>query len=331
MHCTSCNNTYPLEKGMPHLYIDDEKWRPKAQEATGWVTHTKNLNLYNPELDGIDYLAPDYPAEPWIRIKQSFEAALKLLQLTGKETILDLGAGKGWASKQLALLGCNVVALDITPDEMVGLGRAKALMTKAETYFERLLGDGENLPFFANSFDIVFCCGSIHHSSNLPLLMANIHRILKPNGRLCAINEPCIDILTDEKAILAEVAADELALDINENRPNLIKYINALWQNNFNILTAFPAQSIPIPREQIPNWALSLNATFRRLPFRTMLSFLNETKSFLLREIKAFQLNGRPYLKVRLNPPREKTARSLWSVLLWCNTELIFLAQKTET
>jgi ubiquinone/menaquinone biosynthesis C-methylase UbiE/uncharacterized protein YbaR (Trm112 family) len=330
LRCQKCNMVYPLENGMPLLYVDDEKWMPKAREAAGWVTHLKNLNLYDPERDGIDYVAPDFPAEPWLRIKNSFDTALEELKLTGKETILDLGAGNGWAAKNLALTGCTVVALDITTDKNVGLGRAKVLMNKAGTYFDRIIGDGENLPFHPNTFDVVFCCGSIHHSSDIPLLMANIGRILKPNGRLCAINEPCIDVLANEQHVLAAGTAEELALGINENRPNLIGYATSLWQNGFEILTAFPSQSTDKSPERITMWAYNLNATWRGWPYKGLRSFIGESLRFGKREVKAFILNGLPYIKVRLNSPKEETARKLWAVLLWCNTELILLARKTE-
>jgi ubiquinone/menaquinone biosynthesis C-methylase UbiE/uncharacterized protein YbaR (Trm112 family) len=268
LQCKQCQTTYPLAKGMPYLFIDDEKWVPKAREAAGWVTHLKNLNLYEPEQEDVDFLIPDYQDEIWIRIKKSFNEALDLLKLKKGETILDLGAGKGWAAKQFALMGCRTVALDITDDERAGLGRGKALMDEAGIFFERIIGDGENLPFHSGVFDVVFCCGSIHHSSDLPLLLANVGRILKPGGRFCAINEPCIDILADEKTILSRVTAEELALGINENRPNLIRYAAALWQNNFEIVTAFPAQSIGKNPKQIAAWAYQLAAVWRGLPYR---------------------------------------------------------------
>lgn len=330
LRCTICTSTYPLEKGIPLLYVDDEKWAPKAREAAGWITHLKSRDLYEPDRDGIDFVAPDFPAEPWIRIKQSFEAALEQLKLTGEETILDLGAGKGWASKHLALMGCNVVALDITADEMVGLGRAKALMKKAGVYFDRVIGDGENLPFHPNTFDVVFFCGAIHHSSHMPLLMENVSRILKPGGRVSAINEPCIHILADEEEVVAEAAGEELALGINENRPNLIKYAAALWQNDFTIVSAFPAQSFGRTPEQIGEWAYDLAATWRGLPYKGLPNLILESLRFAKRELKALLLNGLPYLKIRQKSPIEPTARKLWAVLLWCNTELIFLARKTE-
>ena len=330
LQCKNCRAIYPLEKGMPHLFVQDDNWTPKAQEAAGWITHLKNLNLYEPERTDVDFLIPDYHDEIWIRIKKSLQAAFNLLKLTGQETILDLGAGKGWAAKQFALLGCQVVALDVTADERVGLGRGKAIMDEAGTYFERLIGDGENLPFHPNTFDIVFCCGAIHHSSDLPLLMANIRRILKPNGRLCAINEPCIDILANEEKILAEFAAEELALGINENRPNIIKYTSSLWQNGFDILAAFPGQSIGKSPEEIGVWAFGEAATWRGLPYKGLRNLVLETLRFAKREMKALKLNGLPYIKVRLKSPKDRTAQKLWAVLLWCHTELIFLARKTE-
>jgi hypothetical protein len=160
--------------------------------------------------------------------------------------------------------------------------------------------------------------------------MENIGRILKPGGRLCAINEPCINILADEKTMLSEVAGEELALGINESRPNLIKYAAALWQNDFEILTAFPAQSIGKTPEQIAVWAYQLAAVWRGLPFKGIRPFFRETFSFARREMKALNINGLLYLKTRIKAPKEATARLLWAVLLWCHTELIFLARKTE-
>jgi hypothetical protein len=144
------------------------------------------------------------------------------------------------------------------------------------------------------------------------------------------LHEPCIDILADEKQVLEDVAADELALGINENRPNLIKYTDALWQNNFDIQTAFPAQSIDKSREQITIWAYDVAATWRGLPYKGMGNLIMESLRFAKRELKALLLNGVPYIKIRLKSPKERTARNLWAVLLWCETELIFLTRKRE-
>ena len=104
---------------------------------------------------------------------------------------------------------CRAVALDIVPDANVGLGRGRALMEDADVYFERVIGDGERLPFNPESFDLVFSHASLHHSSNLPLLLQNVSRVLRPGGRLCAI-EPSISILESEEKVLARDATPEL-------------------------------------------------------------------------------------------------------------------------
>lgn len=219
---------YPIRRGLAHLHLNDDSWTVKATEAEGWVTFHKNLGFYDVVEDAVDLHIPYYPEQPWIDVAYSFDVAMKQLALTGEETILDLGAGRGWAAKAFALRGCRAAALDVAPDENVGLGRARALMDHAGVYFDRIIGDGENLPFFPESFDLVFCSATLHHSSNLPLLLQNAGRVLKPGGRLCAMHEPCISVLEDEGAILARDAAQETSVGINETRPNLLQYVAAL-------------------------------------------------------------------------------------------------------
>ncbi|MCI0647387.1 MAG: methyltransferase domain-containing protein [Chloroflexi bacterium] len=240
LRCFQCGSFFPILQGIPHLYLSDEQWLSKAREAEGWVTIHKEQGIYEPGgEDAIDLQAPYFPEEPWISVAQGFDIALEQLKLTGEETILDLGAGRGWAAKHFARLGCRVVALDIVPDENVGLGRAWALMKHAGIYFSPVLGDGERLPFKPNVFDLIFCAAALHHSSNLLLLLQNIHRVLADGGRLCAINEPCISIISNEQAALASGAAHELRLGINETRPNFLQYRRALHSSNFQIVTAF--------------------------------------------------------------------------------------------
>lgn len=228
-------HTYNIENGMPHLYVDDERWVSKAVEAAGWVQFHKDAGIYEIVDDPVDLKIPYFAEEPWYSIGKQFDYVIDQLNLTGNERVLDLGAGRGWAAKQFALRGCDVVALDIVPDENVGLGRAKALMENAGTYFERLIADGENMPFQANQFDLVFCAATLHHTSYLVLLLTEVQRILKNGGRLCAINEPCIDILQDEAAVINADAGDEIKYGINERRPNIVGYCHALSQSGLLI------------------------------------------------------------------------------------------------
>jgi len=235
LRCIGCGTIYCVRSGIPHLYIEDEQWVPKAREAQGWVDYHKERDIYIQPEDAVDLKIPYYPEEPWIGVGHSFDIALKHLSAFLKPgmAVLDLGAGRGWAAKQFALRRCQAVALDITDDENIGLGRAWALMKHANVRFDPIIADGERLPLLPESFDLVFCAAALHHTSDLPLFVSNIHRVLRPGGILCAIREPCIAIDQSAERVLRQDAGPELKHGINEQRPNFLEYWSALRHAGF--------------------------------------------------------------------------------------------------
>jgi SAM-dependent methyltransferase/uncharacterized protein YbaR (Trm112 family) len=327
LSCTRCNSTYLVNEGLPHLYVNDETWQPKAEEAEGWVALHKDLDIYDVVEDSVDLKIPYYPEEPWIGVARSFDIALNKLNLTGSETILDLGAGRGWASKEFAKRGCKIVALDITSDNNVGLGRAKALMDEAGVYFDRLIADGENLPFNENSFDLVFCAATLHHSSNLPLLCQNIEQVLKPNGRLCAINEPCISIIDSAKKVLARDASHELRVGINETRPNLKAYEQALAHSGFRGVQMRPVQGMTMNGHELLAWGQDLGAIAPdfSLLFRQPRRLVLQLGRFLARRLIALG-RGSLFDARRYAASVSQTSVET-AVLLWVGGEMFLLAQ----
>lgn len=326
--CPACQATYPVQDGMPHLYVNDEAWQPKAKEAQGWVTIHKDLGIYDVAEAAVDLKIPYYPEEPWIKVGQAFDIALETLALSGDELILDLGAGRGWASKHFAKHGCRVVALDVVPDTSVGLGRARALMDDAQTYFDRVIADGENLPFFDQKFDLVFCAAALHHSSHLQLLMRNIGRVLKPGGRLCAINEPCLSVLSDEAEILERDAAHELEVGINETRPDLVDYNQALEQAGLYMLAACPLMAKTMDDETLRTWARTLGAErpfFRQRPLRQQLAGWVKFFSYRLLALRAAGRSRLHYFQ-----PQDERQRLEMGILLWVGGELFLLAGKPD-
>ncbi len=255
--CSQCGKGYPVINGIPHLYIEDELWQSKAREAQGWISLYQDAGAYE-GIDINDSNLPYYPDESWQRFAKNFDAALVNLELSGTEIVIDLGAGRGWAAKHFAQAGCRVVAVDIFDDERIGLGRAWALMKDANVYFDPLVGDGERLPFFPSSIDIVFCSATLHHSSNMKLLLENIYRVLKPGGRLCAINEPAISILESEETLLAQSAAVELQHGINENRPNLLEYFTCLKEVGFGKTITWKTSSLEMSNAEMRDLARTI-------------------------------------------------------------------------
>lgn len=94
--------------------------------------------------------------------------------------LLDAGCGTG---PMLSLLADafphkHFTGIDLTP-KMIEVAQAKQL---ANATF--VCGDCEDLPFEANSFDVIICSQSFHHYPNPLKFFQSVCRCLRPNGRL---------------------------------------------------------------------------------------------------------------------------------------------------
>jgi SAM-dependent methyltransferase len=262
LECKQCGRGYRIAKRLPLLYADDETWAPNAREARGWVELHKSLGIYDQTGVEIDFQLPYFPEEPWTSVARHFDAGLELAALTGRETVLDLGAGRGWAAKHLAQHGCRVVAIDIVPDDQVGLGRAWALMERAGVRFEPVIGDFERLPLREASFDLVFCAAVLHHSVDLPRLLRSVLRVLKAGGRLVAVNEPCLGAGENEQEVLERDAAQELSFGIKETRPNLGRYWAAFREARFRDVELVPVDAYGLDDEELERWTRDVLGRF---------------------------------------------------------------------
>jgi SAM-dependent methyltransferase len=323
--CQECGQQYPIRKGMAYLYVNDEVWQPKAREAAGWVTLHQDLGIYEIAENSVDLHIPYYPQEPWLKVAKSFDIALEELALTSQETVLDLGAARGWAAKAFAQRGCQVVALDVIDDDNVGLGRAKALMDHAGVHFDRVIGDGENLPFLPESFDLVFCAATLHHSSNLPLICRNISRILRDNGRLCAINEPCIGMLEDEQETLKD-AAQELEAGINENRPNLAAYHQAMSAAGLRIDRQLLPHAYDFDDEKLTTWAKNIGAIRPEFSVHDLVQFGHQSRIYLWQRLKGLSKGILPRSH-KFSPPGHRAAVET-AILFWVGGEILLVASK---
>lgn len=107
-------------------------------------------------------------------------------------TVLDLGGGTGWLSAYLSkrenvdriyLVDSNQFFLEKMVPEIVELmeGRQEKI----------ILVRGVFSPLFleAESVDMVVASSSLHHADNLEDVLREMHRVLKPNGKLMVLNE----------------------------------------------------------------------------------------------------------------------------------------------
>jgi ubiquinone/menaquinone biosynthesis C-methylase UbiE len=102
------------------------------------------------------------------------------------DIVLDVACGPGAFVLALAPRVHSVRGVDLTPEM---LRRARAYQAEkqiANAAFVR--GEAESLPFPAASFDLVSCQCSFHHMPKPQLVLREMVRVAKPEGRLVIID-----------------------------------------------------------------------------------------------------------------------------------------------
>lgn len=107
---------------------------------------------------------------------------LKMVSEKKPKTILDIATGTG----DLAILMANtsadkIIGLDISKG-MLDIGIQKIANKNLSSKIEMLLADSENMPFEDNTFDAVTVAFGIRNFETLEKGLAEILRVLKPNG-----------------------------------------------------------------------------------------------------------------------------------------------------
>lgn len=115
-----------------------------------------------------------------------FQKMQQLIQAHQFKTVLDLGCGGGHVSYQVAPLVDQVIAYDLTPS-MVELVAQQALQ-KGFDHVMAVQGAAEVLPFADQSFGCVISRYSAHHWQNVAQAMAEIRRVLAPQGKVIMVD-----------------------------------------------------------------------------------------------------------------------------------------------
>ena len=138
--------------------------------------------------------------------------------------VLDLACGTGDLGLLAAAAGADVVALDLTA-RMVDLARLKVRDAKAAR-MRVLVGDMMAIPLPDACVDVVTTGYGLRNVPDLDRAIAEIHRVLKPGGRMLSLdfNRPSQPLL--RAAYLAYLAAVGSALGWTLHRdPDTYRYI----------------------------------------------------------------------------------------------------------
>jgi 2-polyprenyl-6-hydroxyphenyl methylase/3-demethylubiquinone-9 3-methyltransferase len=95
---------------------------------------------------------------------------------------LDVGCGGGFLTEEIARMGFDTTGVDPSERSV----RAAADHARESGLNIRYgTGAGESLPFEDRSFGAVFCCDVLEHVRDLPKVISEISRVLKPGGIFC--------------------------------------------------------------------------------------------------------------------------------------------------
>jgi 2-polyprenyl-6-hydroxyphenyl methylase / 3-demethylubiquinone-9 3-methyltransferase len=95
------------------------------------------------------------------------------------KTALEVGCGGGILSEEICKMGFRTSGID-PAEASVNTARHHAESEGLTIHYE--LGSGEDIPYSDASLDVVFCCDVLEHVKDLPKVIAEISRVLKPGG-----------------------------------------------------------------------------------------------------------------------------------------------------
>jgi len=116
-------------------------------------------------------------------LAQYLAIAAEVAAWVGRGRLLDWGAGWGQTSLLLRAHGVRVVAYDVEDK-----GAAAGLLRSAEVPY--VVTQGPGLPFADAAFDAVLNCGVLEHVEDERAALAELHRVLRPGGRLFTYHLP---------------------------------------------------------------------------------------------------------------------------------------------
>jgi ubiquinone/menaquinone biosynthesis methyltransferase len=109
------------------------------------------------------------------------DRVVTLAKVNAEDRVLDLACGTGDLVERSRRRGARTVGLDLTP-RMLTLARKRGIDAPL------VAGDIGLLPVASETFSVVTVGYGLRNVPDLPSALREIHRVLRPGGRLCALD-----------------------------------------------------------------------------------------------------------------------------------------------
>ena len=120
------------------------------------------------------------------------DAVVDLIAPRPGERGVDIGAGMGAGAIRAAATGTRVIAVEPTPF-MRRLLEVRRLASRHRARIEVVDGAAERIPADDRSIDAIWAVNTMHHWIEVEIGVAEIARVLRPNGRILLVDEDFAD------------------------------------------------------------------------------------------------------------------------------------------
>lgn len=122
-----------------------------------------------------------------------FKRLMSRLELSGDETVLEMGGGQCWASAMIKREhpDCYVAASDLSPDAVRSAAKYESFLKVSID--EKWAFNCRQIPFADEQFDRVFTFAAFHHfgeEGDFDDALREMVRVVRPGGRVLLIYEP---------------------------------------------------------------------------------------------------------------------------------------------
>lgn len=199
---------------------------------------------------------------------------LELLAAQPGERILDLGCGDGFLTARLQSLGCRVLGVDSSP-EQIEQARRNGMPAK--------VADATRLPFDAE-FDAVFSNATLHWVRDADAALLGVHRALRPGGRFAAElgGEGCVARIREALAVSLSSRGVDYASADPWYFPALPEYRRRLEKAGFDVeVMELVPRPTPLPGD-VRGWLETFARAFTGLlPESQRSGFLDDVQERL--------------------------------------------------
>jgi SAM-dependent methyltransferase len=120
------------------------------------------------------------------------DAVVELVDPQPGERVVDVGAGMGAGALRAAATGARVIAVEPTPF-MRRVLTVRRMISRRRSNIEVVAGAAESIPADDHSIDAVWAVNTMHHWVDTERGVAEIARVVRPNGRVLLVDEVFTD------------------------------------------------------------------------------------------------------------------------------------------